>query len=545
MAAQPGQRRHAQRAFLIDQVCGVVAPHAVLVAHGAAVRGNLRGHGAFELLPALEIGRKAARSGGPDVLRIDAAALRVHVRQMRESVHGFAEAGKHVARGLLHGVHQRLDLGPVHRGFDGVHAVAQVPQRVAQVGAFEAVGRPLAAHGGADVDRAMAAQIAPGLAQRVARGGRVGGHAQHQKALAGAAAAPGKVALQQADEALVPGQREVGFGLDGVGQPQHRQRQPALHQRAHSGLGAVPVGQKEGMKAFVPRQGRDAHRGLGQDAKAPLRAQHQLAQIWPGAGGGQGGQHQRAHGGFHAPARKELLDAPVTQRLLAARPRHHPAAHGGIFERLRKMPQRVALGAQLGFDLRPWRARAEGGELAGLVQVQQPVHAREVDAEDGPLAQRAVQVPRHAGAARERDHHPAVRLRQVEQRAHLFARFGEGHAIGHRGQRAEALLDPVGVALAQRHGQARRGIALDQRVLGQARGRNACQQVFAPGVLPGPARAQALRQHGAGAVAQVHRGGIVAPAVPSPHECILPKGIRATVGASRLFAIPQCRQLIV
>ena len=52
MAAQPGQGGHAQRAFFIRQVRRVVAPHAMLVAHGAAVRGNGARHRGLERLPA-------------------------------------------------------------------------------------------------------------------------------------------------------------------------------------------------------------------------------------------------------------------------------------------------------------------------------------------------------------------------------------------------------------------------------------------------------------------------------------------------------------
>ncbi len=97
------------------------------------------------------------------------------------------------------------------------------------------------------------------------------------------------------------------------------------------------------------------------------------------------------------------------------------------------MSQRVAVRAQLCLHQRPRCARAKGGELAAFVQVQQPVHAGEIHREDGAIAHGAVEVPGHAGASGKRDDHPAVGVRQVQQFAHLLARFGVRHAIGHRG----------------------------------------------------------------------------------------------------------------
>ena len=354
----------------------------------------------------------------------------------------------------------------------------------------------------------------------MAGGARIGRHAQHQHAFAAGASAPAQVTLHGADQARVAGQRQIGFGLDAVGQAQHRQREPALHQFAHGGLGGIPTGQKNGMEAFVFGQRRHAQRGLGQHAEAPLGTEHQFAQVRAGAGGRKGRQGQTANGRLQPPACEQLLDAAVAQRLLAAGTRHHPATHGGVFERLRKMPQRKSARAQLRLDQRPRGARAEGGELAGRVEVQQAVHAGQVERQDRAFADRAVQVPRHAGAAGERDHDPVVLVRQVEQHAHLLARLGKRDPVRHRRQGAKTLAQPVGKTLAHGDRESRRRGGVDQRMATQARGGNRGQHPGPRDVGAWQAGAQARRDHGARAVAQGHRGGIVAPAVPSSHALL-------------------------
>jgi len=79
-----------------------------------------------------------------------------------------------------------------------------------------------------------------------------------------------------------------------------------------------------------------------------------------------------------------------------------PSRHGGVLKRLRKVPEHVAVRAQLRLHQRPRRARAKSGQLALLVQVQQAVEAAQVDRQDGPLADGAVQVPGHTGATGKR-----------------------------------------------------------------------------------------------------------------------------------------------
>ena len=364
----------------------------MLMADGSAVRRNGVGNGRLELLPAFKVRGKATGRSGPDKLRIDTAALRVQMRQVREGVHALAILRKNIARRLLHGQHQLLHVGPVHRSLDRVGTVALVPQRVAQVRAFETVACPLRAHGSTDVDRAVCRQGAPRFAQGVARVAVLARDAEHQQAFAFAAAAQGQVAFQPADQPGVAGQREAGLGLNAIAESRHAQRQPALDQRAHSGFGGVPVWQKNGVKTLVLGQWADAHRDLGQNAKATFRAHHQFAHVRAGAGGGQRGNRERADRGFHMAACKQLLNASVAQRLLAAGTRHHPAPHRGVFKRLRKMPQRIALGAQLRFQLRARCAGAKGGELAQFVQVQQPVHSAQVDRQNGALADRAIEM---------------------------------------------------------------------------------------------------------------------------------------------------------
>ena len=72
---------------------------------------------------------------------------------------------------------------------------------------------------------------------------------------------------------------------------------------------------------------------------------------------------------------RELLDAAVAQRLLAARARDDPAADGGVVERLRTVPEHEAVRTQLRLNQRPRRAGFEARDAARRIEVQQPLHA--------------------------------------------------------------------------------------------------------------------------------------------------------------------------
>src|SRR5450756_2643076 len=123
---------------------------------------------------------------------------------------------------------------------------------------------------------------------------------------------------------------------------------------------------------------------------------------------------QRADRCFEASAREHLLDPPIAQGLLATGACDYPAAHGGEFERLRKMPQGAAVRSQLRFDLLSGRARAETRELTLRVQVQQPVHAAQVERQHRSLTNRAIQMTGNTGATCVRNHDPVLEMREVQ-----------------------------------------------------------------------------------------------------------------------------------
>ncbi len=55
-----------------------------------------------------------------------------------------------------------------------------------------------------------------------------------------------------------------------------------LCQRTQRGRGAIPVGKEHHVEVFLPRQRRDAHLDVGEDAHAALGAQDHLADVGPG-----------------------------------------------------------------------------------------------------------------------------------------------------------------------------------------------------------------------------------------------------------------------
>ena len=77
------------------------------------------------------------------------------------------------------------------------------------------------------------------------------------------------------------GQGQLGLGLDGIRQAQHRQRHARLGQLANGQQGQLPRREKHRIKTFLLSQAGHPHLDLGDDAKAPFRAHDQLAQVRP------------------------------------------------------------------------------------------------------------------------------------------------------------------------------------------------------------------------------------------------------------------------
>ena len=132
------------------------------------------------------------------------------------------------------------------------------------------------------------------------------------------------------------------------------------------------------------------------------------------------------------------------------------------------MPQRVAAGTQLRLDFRPARPGAEGGDTAGLVEIEQAIHLRQGQGDDRTAGRRRRDVPGHRGAAAVGNHDEVALGRQVQQLAHLLATLGPGHGVGKDAELSRAHGQPVGQALAARVANAELRVGLQQMVVDNA-----------------------------------------------------------------------------
>ncbi|MCY1337696.1 hypothetical protein D9M69_235310 [compost metagenome] len=317
------------------------------------------------------------------------------------------------------------------------------------------------------------------------------------------------------------GQGQLGFGLDGIRQAQHRQRYARLGQLADRRQRLVPARQEHRIEALVLGQPADPHLDLGDHPEAPFRAKHHFAQVGAGRRGREGGHLQRPGEGLQGAAGEQLLDAPVAQRLLATGAAGHPAAEGRQLPRLRKMAECVAAGTQLALHLRAAGAGAEGGQAALLVEVEQAVHALQREGQHRPGAGLRVDVPGHRGAAAVGDDDHVLRGRPGQQLADLRGGFRKGHAVGERAEVALAHRQPVRQALAAGVAHAGLGIGADQRMSRQARGRHLRQHAGQAGVGQRLAGTDPCRQEGRAVRGQLHHRGLIAPTVPAPHGILL------------------------
>ena len=111
----------------------------------------------------------------------------------------------------------------------------------------------------------------------------------------------------------MPGKRQLGFGFNGIAQPQHGELNPALNQLASGGSGLIPVGKEHHMKTFLFRQAADAGFDFGDQPQTAFRTQDHFPHIRAGAGSRNGGDCQGALQGFNPAAGKQLFYAAVTQ----------------------------------------------------------------------------------------------------------------------------------------------------------------------------------------------------------------------------------------
>ena len=326
-----------------------------------------------------------------------------------------------------------------------------------------------------------------------------------------------EVALEPGDQLFVPGQRQLGFGFYLVRQSQHRQAQVGLRQCAHRFDASLPMGEEHGVEVFVRGQRANAYRGLGDQAQAAFRAHQRLAQIGPGTGGRQASDGDATTRGRQSRAMKQLLDAPIAQRLLAAGARHHPATHRGVLITLRKVAQQVTVRLELCIHHRARCARFEGGEPVARINVLEPVELLETQVDDRPIARRHIEMTHHAGATTPgNDHGPSLQS-SGQRLIGLIRCGGQRDSIRHGADLAVAQRQPVGIALPPRVVESC-GCVRDKRPAGQARSRHGGQHGIAAGIAVGGALADALPQK----APRFRRQRIVfvflAPAVPAPHN---------------------------
>ena len=192
------------------------------------------------------------------------------------------------------------------------------------------------------------------------------------------------------------------------------------------------------------------------------------------------------------------------------------------------MAQRVAVRAQLRFQVRPCHAGLEHGQLRLAVERHERAHAAHVDAQRGPRAD-GVEVPGHAGAAAVRHDGRVDVRRPAQQRAHVFAALGIRDAVRRRADAAVAQAQPVLQALAGGMREPRGRTPVDERMRRQPAGRQRGAQRVERGIARRRARADARAQKRQRGCAQRYVDRLVSPAVPASHPAVLLMCIAAIV----------------
>ncbi|MNP03141.1 hypothetical protein D3C76_950160 [compost metagenome] len=185
------------------------------------------------------------------------------------------------------------------------------------------------------------------------------------------------------------------------------------------------------------------------------------------------------------------------------------------------MPKGITAGTQLAFHLRPGGARAEGGQQALLVEIEQAVHVRQRHGQHRPRGRWRVDVSGHRGAATVRNQAQVLVVGERQQLADLLDTLRERHRIRVGPQRAFTQRQPVRQTLATRMQQTIMGLQAVQRMRRQARGRHPRQCRLqrgvgqrGPGAYPGSEKPCALGR-------QFDHRGCIPPAVPASHACVL------------------------
>ena len=181
----------------------------------------------------------------------------------------------------------------------------------------------------------------------------------------------------------------------------------------------------------------------------PLAAQHHLAHARAGRGARHRAHRQQPRRRDHAQAARDVGDVAVAVGLHARGARRDPAAERRVGEGVGVVAEGPAAGVELLLQARAVDAGLHAREPRGLVDLEHPVHAGEVDGDDGArLVARRLEAAGDARAAAERDHDRVGVERGAQDLGHLGLRAGAHDDVGHAAELAAALADEVAQALA-------------------------------------------------------------------------------------------------
>jgi hypothetical protein len=142
------------------------------------------------------------------------------------------------------------------------------------------------------------------------------------------------------------------------------------------------------------------------------------------------------------------------------------------------MAEGKTVASELGFEERAGSAGAEGSQAAGLIEVDQLVHAGEVDGEAGLWIGEGVDMADDAGAASKGDQAGASGLRIVNQGADVCLALRVCNPIRIDSYATRAQRDPIGQTLAAGMEQSGQGAWIYQGVRGQRCGRDIAQAIL-------------------------------------------------------------------
>ena len=143
------------------------------------------------------------------------------------------------------------------------------------------------------------------------------------------------------------------------------------------------------------------------------------------------------------PACQQIFNAAIAVGQLTARSRGDPSTECREFPRLREMSQGITLFPESPFQIGTAHACFECGEVAGNVEIDQAIHAAEINGDSGGICRSRIDMPDHAGTStignQARTHATCV----SEEVPQLSIRCGVSYAIRKCLDTTVAQCDPV------------------------------------------------------------------------------------------------------